>query len=153
MTTPRYQEVAASAIPAFELNGVKVRMVAGIAEGITGPVQEIAANPLYLEAQMAPDSEFVQRLPAEHTALVYLFEGEALIGDQAVAAVRMIKLGDGESIRVRTKTSSARFMLFSGEPFNEPIVPYGPFVMNTREEIQQTLAELRDGTFIREEAA
>jgi hypothetical protein len=153
MTAPRYQEVAASTIPSFELNGVKVRMVAGMAEGVTGPVREIAADPLYLEAQMAPDSEFNQLLRPEHTALMYLFEGEALVGDQAVAAVRMIKLGAGESIRVRTETSSARFMLFAGGPFHEPIVPYGPFVMNTREEIQQTLAELRDGTFIREEAA
>jgi hypothetical protein len=84
---------------------------------------------------------------------VYLFEGKALFGDQEVAAVRMIKLGAGESIHVRTETSSARFMLFAGGPFKEPIVPYGPFVMNTREEIQQTLAALRDGTFIREEVA
>lgn len=153
MTTPRYQEVAASTIPSYELNGVKVRMVAGMAGGVTGPVKEIAADPLYLEAQMPPDSEFVQPLPAEHTALVYVFEGEALFGDQAVAAVRMVKLGTGEGIRVRTQRSSARFMLFAGGPFKEPIVPYGPFVMNTREEIQQTLAELRDGTFIREEVA
>jgi hypothetical protein len=153
MTTPRYQEVTASTIPSFELGGVKVRMVAGMAEGVTGPVREIAADPLYLEAQMAPGSEFIQPLPADHTALVYLFEGEALFGDQEVAAVRMIKLGAGKSIHVRTKTSSARFMLFAGGPIKEPIVPYGPFVMNTREEIQQTLAELRDGTFIREEAA
>jgi hypothetical protein len=153
MTTPRYQEVTASTIPSFELGGVKVRMVAGMAEGVTGPVREIAADPLYLEAQMAPGSEFIQQLPADHTALVYLFEGEALFGDQEVAAVRMIKLGAGKSIHVRTKTSSARFMLFAGGPIKEPIVPYGPFVMNTREEIQQTLAELRDGTFIREEAA
>jgi hypothetical protein len=153
MTTPRYQEVAAATIPSFELNGVKVRMVAGIAGGVTGPVKEIAADPLYLEAQMAPGSEFVQQLPAGHAALVYLFEGKALFGDQEVAAVRMIKLGAGESIHVRTETSSARFMLFAGGPFKEPIVPYGPFVMNTREEIQQTLAALRDGTFIREEVA
>jgi redox-sensitive bicupin YhaK (pirin superfamily) len=116
-------------------------------------VKEIAADPLYLEAQMAPGSEFVQQLPAGHAALVYLFEGKALFGDQEVAAVRMIKLGAGESIHVRTETSSARFMLFAGGPFKEPIVPYGPFVMNTREEIQQTLAALRDGTFIREEVA
>jgi hypothetical protein len=65
----------------------------------------------------------------------------------------MIRLGSGDGIRVRTQKSSARFMLFAGRPFAEPIVPYGPFVMTTREEIQQTLAELRDGTFIREEAA
>jgi len=153
MTTPAYQEVAASTIPSMELDGVQVRVVAGTAHGVTGPVRDIAADPLYLEAQMAPDREFVQLLPAEHTALVYLFEGGALIGDQAVDAVRMIRLGAGDSVRIRTRDRSARFMLFAGAPFNEPIVPYGPFVMNTRQEIQQTLAELRDGTFIRQEPA
>lgn len=149
MTAPAYQEVSASSIPSMELDGVQVRVVAGTAQGVTGPVKEIAAEPLYLEAQMAPDREFIQPLPAEHTALVYLFEGEALIGDQAVAAVRMLRLGTGDGVRIRTRDRSARFMLFAGAPFKEPIVPYGPFVMNSRQEIQETLAELRDGTFIR----
>ena len=153
MTAPRYQEVAAATIPAYEKDGLRVRVVAGSFAGITGPVTQIAAAPLYLDVQMAPDTEFTQAVPAGHTALAYLFEGEALVGDQTIAAVHMLKFTDGDHLRVKTENSPARFMLIAGMPFREPIVPYGPFVMNTREEIQQTLNELRNGTFIRTEEA
>jgi quercetin 2,3-dioxygenase len=153
MTAPRYQEVAAATIPAYEKDGLRVRVVAGSFAGITGPVTQIAAAPLYLDVQMAPDTEFTQAIPAGHTALAYLFEGEALFGGQTVASVHMLKFTDGDHLRVRTENSPARFMLIAGMPFREPIVPYGPFVMNTREEIQQTLNDLRNGTFIRTEEA
>lgn len=153
MTAPRYQEVAAATIPAYEKDGLRVRVVAGSFAGITGPVTQIAAAPLYLDVQMAPDTEFTQAVPAGHTALAYLFEGEALFGDQTIAAVHMLKFTDGDHLRVKTENRPARFMLIAGMPFREPIVPYGPFVMNTREEIQQTLNELRNGTFIRTEEA
>jgi redox-sensitive bicupin YhaK (pirin superfamily) len=153
MTAPRYQEVSAEAIPTHERDGVKLRVVAGTADGVAGPVAEIAAAPLYLDAQLAPGSEFSQPLPHDHTALAYVFEGQAVFGDRTIDAVRMVKFGPGDHIRVRTQNSAARFMLIAGQPFGEPIAPYGPFVMNTREEIQQALNELRDGTFIRDEPA
>jgi redox-sensitive bicupin YhaK (pirin superfamily) len=153
MTAPRYQEVSAEAIPTHDRHGVKLRIVAGVADGVTGPVAEIAAAPLYLDAQLEPGSEFSQPIPHDHTALAYVFEGEAVFGDRTIGAVHMIKFGTGDDIRVRTENSAVRFMLIAGQPFREPIAPYGPFVMNTREEIQQALNELRDGTFIRNEPA
>jgi redox-sensitive bicupin YhaK (pirin superfamily) len=155
MTEPRYQEVNAATIPAYEKGGVKIRAVAGQAVNVTGPVTEIAASPLYLDVQLAPGTEFVQPVPDGHTALAYVFEGEGVFGDQPAAgsatvqAVRMVKFGDGDAIRVKTENSPVRFMLIAGTPFREPIAPYGPFVMNTMEEIQQTLIELRNGTFIK----
>ncbi len=152
MTSPRYQEVSAATIPAYEGAGLRVRVVAGSYAGIQGPVTQIAAAPLYLDVQMAPNSEFVQAIPLGHTALAYLFEGEALFGNETIAAVHMLHFTDGDQVRVRTENSAARFMLIAGMPFREPIVPYGPFVMNPREEIQQTLNELRNGTFIKTEA-
>ena len=151
MTSPRYQEVNAASIPMLEREGLKLRVVAGTAQGIAGPVKEIAAAPLYIDVQLEPASEFIQALPAEHTALAYVFEGEAVFGDQTITAVRMLKFGTGDHVHVRTEHSPVRFMLIAGQPFGEPIAPYGPFVMNTREEIQQALSELRDGTFIRSE--
>ncbi len=151
MVAPRYQEVSANTIPAYDKDGLRVRVVAGSYGDIQGPVAEIAASPLYLDVQMAPHTEFVQPIPAGHTALAYLFEGEALVGDQTVSAVRMLKLTDGEYASVKTEKSAARFMLIAGMPFREPIAPYGPFVMNTREEIQQALNDLRNGTFIQAE--
>ncbi len=149
MTAPRYQEVNAAAIPTTDLNGATVRVVAGEAGGVHGSVTEIAAKPVYMEVSLHPDSEFVQPIPPGHTALAYVFEGEGLFGGQTVPAVRLIKFGGGDHIRVKTENSPVRFMLIAGAPFGEPIAPYGPFVMNTMEEIQQTLVELRNGTFIK----
>lgn len=149
MTEPRYQEVSAATIPTYEKDGIKIRVVAGQVNGVVGPVTEIAASPLYLDVQLAPDTEFIQPVPNGHTAIAYVFEGEAVFADQTVKAVRMVKFNDGDDLCVKTENSPVRFMLVAGAPFKEPIAPYGPFVMNTMEEIQQTLIELRNGTFIK----
>jgi redox-sensitive bicupin YhaK (pirin superfamily) len=153
MTAPRYQEVSAATIPAYERSGVKIRVVAGTVHNVNGPVTEIAASPLYLEVQLAPDTEFTQPIPGGPTVLAYVFEGEGLFAGQTVPAVHMIKFADGDGVVVKTGNSPVRFMLVAGLPFKEPIAPYGPFVMNTKEEIQQALVELRNGTFIKAEAA
>jgi redox-sensitive bicupin YhaK (pirin superfamily) len=153
MSRPRYQEVSAATIPAYEKDGLRARVVAGSFGQVAGPVTQIAAAPLYLDIQMAPGAELIQPIPSGHTALAYLFEGEALFSGQPVSAVRMLHFTDGDHLRVKTENQPARFMLIAGKPFREAIVPYGPFVMNTREEIQQALAELRNGTFIKTEEA
>ena len=150
MIAPRYQEVNAATIPTYEKDGVKIRVVAGQANGVVGPVTEIAASPLYLDVELAPDTEFIQPVPSGHTALAYVFEGEGVFSDQTIEAVHLVKFDDGDSIRVKTENKSVRFMLMAGQPFKEPIAPYGPFVMNTMEEIQQALVELRNGTFIKQ---
>jgi redox-sensitive bicupin YhaK (pirin superfamily) len=149
MVAPRYQEVSAATIPAYEKDGLRVRVVAGCFRDVNGPVTEIAASPLYLDVQMSPGTELVQPVPRGHTALAYLFEGQAAFGEQSVEAVRMLQFADGDHVRVKTGDAPARFMLIAGMPFREPIAPYGPFVMNTREEIQQALRDLREGTFIK----
>jgi redox-sensitive bicupin YhaK (pirin superfamily) len=149
MTEPRYQEVRAATIPVYEKEGIRIRVVAGEVDGITGSVTEIAASPLYLDVRLAPDVEWTQPIPEGHTALAYIFEGEGVFSGQTVPAVRLIRFSDGDHIQIKTGNQSVRFMLIAGAPFREPIVPYGPFVMNTIEEIQQTLQELRNGTFIK----
>jgi quercetin 2,3-dioxygenase len=156
MSQPRYQEVSAGEIPSVEKDGVTVRVVAGEVLGVTGPVTEIAANPIYMDVTLAPGAEFIQEVPLGHTAVAYVFEGRGLFdnGDkgegESVSAVRLVQFDDGDHIRVKTAPdSSLRFMLMAGAPFREPIVPYGPFVMNTAAEIQQALADLRSGTFVK----
>ncbi len=155
MGQPRYQEVNAAAIPTVEQAGVKVRLVAGEYQHTHGSVTEIAARPLYMDVTLAPGVEFCQPVPLGHTAIAYLFEGAAWFGlddagaGERVQAVHMLEFGDGDHLRVRAADDShARFMLMAGAPFKEPIVPYGPFVMNTQEEIRQALADLRNGTFV-----
>jgi len=149
MSEPRYQEVNASTIPTYEKDGVKIRIVAGTVDGISGPVEDISASPLYMDVELAPASDWQFPIPSGHTALAYVFDGEGVFSNETVNAVHLLKFNDGDCITVRTENSSVRFMLIAGAPFNEPIVPYGPFVMNTIEEIQQTLRELRNGTFIK----
>jgi redox-sensitive bicupin YhaK (pirin superfamily) len=149
MSAPRYQEVAADTIPVSEKDGRHIRVVAGKVDGVRGPVEEIAAAPLYLDVRLDPDVDWSQHIPADHTTLAYVFEGSVHVAGETVDAVRMIHFGQGDQVEVRAGSRGARFMFFAGAPFHEPIVPYGPFVMNTREEIQQALVELRDGTFIK----
>ena len=148
MGQPRYQEVNAATIPSTTKDGAIVRVVAGTFNRTRGPVTEISASPLYLDVRLAAASRFVCPIPSGHTALAYVFEGRGKFSGDEVESVRMIAFGDGDQIEVETE-SGVRFMLIAGMPFREPIVPYGPFVMNTVEEIQQTLAELRNGTFIK----
>jgi len=149
MSEPRYQEVTAASIPTYEKDGVKIRVVAGTVENIMGPVTDIAASPLYMDVELGPGLEWGFPIPAGHMLITYVFQGEGVFSGETIDAVKMVKFGDGDQINVKTENSPVRFMLIAGAPFKEPIVPYGPFVMNTLEEIQQTLQELRDGTFIK----
>jgi quercetin 2,3-dioxygenase len=157
MSPPRYQEVSEDQIPTIEKDGMKIRIVAGEYGGVSGPVTEIAAQPLYMDITLGSDAEIDLPVPTEHTAVAYIFEGAGFFGldqagqGEAVQAVRMVVFEDGESIRVRSaKDSPLRFMFIAGSPFREPIVPYGPFVMNTEAEIHQVFADLRNGTFAKE---
>ena len=134
--------------------GKLVRVVAGEYAGTRGPVGEIAAQPLYMDVILEPGAEFSVAVPDEHTAVAYLFEGEALVGldrhaqGEFVRSVAMAVFEDGDLVHIQAGPElPARFMLMAGAPFHEPIVPYGPFVMNTQEEIQQVFLDLRNGTF------
>ncbi len=149
MSPPQYRGVTADTIPTYENDGVKIRIVAGTVDGITGPVTDIAASPLYMDVELNPGCEWHFPIPRGHTLIAYVFKGEGVFADETVNAVKMVRFSDGDHIAVKTENAPVRFMLMAGAPFKEPIVPYGPFVMNTLEEIQQTLKELRNGTFIK----
>jgi len=155
MSQPRYQEVNAANIPSVEKDGVKVRLVAGEFEGTKGPVKEIAARPLYMDVTLEPGTEISLPVSEGHCAVAYIFEGEGLFGldggrqGEFIKAVHLAVFDDGDHLRVQAGAGSpVRFMLMAGAPFKEPIVPYGPFVMNTEAEIQQALKDLRNGTFV-----
>lgn len=149
MGQPRYQEVAADTIPVIEKDGATIRLVAGEVDGVRGPVTEIAAAPLYMDVKLTPGSRFSTPVPSGHTVLAYVFEGVGEFSGEVVESVSMVVFNDdGDQLEVKTE-AGVRFMFVAGAPFKEPIVPYGPFVMNTVEEIQETIRELRNGTFIK----
>jgi hypothetical protein len=156
MTKPRYQDVAAATIPEVRRpDGTLVRVVAGSVEGVGGAVREIYADPTYLDVVLPAGVGFEQPVPLGHTALLYVYGGEVRLGragrdeGPAVAATRLAILGDGDLVRVHAGPAGARLLLLSAQPLREPAVRWGPFVMNTREEVAQAIQELRDGTFIK----
>ncbi len=151
MTRPRYQGVLASEIPEVEVEGgTRIRVITGTVNGVDGPVSGIAADPVYLDVSVPAHASFTRQITRGHTAFAYVFEGEAAFAgdDQQVSHTRLVVLGDGDYVKVVTAESHVRFLLVSGKPLNEPIARYGPFVMNTRAEIEQALRDLRQGTFV-----
>jgi len=151
MSAPRYQNIHSSEIPIIERDrGASVRVIAGTVDGATGPITGIVAEPSYLDVALAGEGSLVLPIPPGHSAFAYLFDGEARFGATErtlVTAPRLIVWGDGGSVEVHAEKNPTRFLLVSGKPLNEPIARYGPFVMNTPQEIQQTLRELQQGTF------
>jgi redox-sensitive bicupin YhaK (pirin superfamily) len=151
MSAPRYQNIHSSEIPIIERDhGASVRVIAGTVDGTTGPITGIVAEPSYLDVALAGEGSLVLPIPPGHSAFAYLFDGEARFGATErtlVTAPRLIVWGDGGSVEVHAEKNPTRFLLVSGKPLNEPIARYGPFVMNTPQEIQQTLRELQQGTF------
>ncbi len=150
MTRPRYQEVAAKDIPVVEKDGTKVLVIAGEVEGVKGAVSEIYAEPSYLDVTLNANGEFTHAIPNGHTAFAYLFEGSAAFDDsqEVIESPMLVVFHDGDLVNIKAGKQAARFILVSGKPLNEPVARYGPFVMNTEEEIKQAIQDLQRGTFV-----
>jgi redox-sensitive bicupin YhaK (pirin superfamily) len=154
MCRPRYQDISANQIPLVaRADGVKIRVIAGEADGVCGPVTGIEADPIYLDITVPQQGEYKHPIERGHTAFAYVFEGQGQFGSgvdkKSINHPRLVELGDGDYVAVKTAAQDVRFLLVSGKPLNEPIARYGPFVMNTGEEIQQALEDLRNGTFVK----
>jgi redox-sensitive bicupin YhaK (pirin superfamily) len=156
MSRPRYQDVPSACIPEVAReDGVRIRVIAGVVDGVRGAVTEIYADPEYLDVFVPAGRSFRQSVPAGHTAFAYVYEGGGVLGGDAegnefeVPSPRLVVYGDGDGVLVHADRHPVRFLLLSGKPLGEPIARYGPFVMNTKEEIEQALADLRNGTFVK----
>jgi redox-sensitive bicupin YhaK (pirin superfamily) len=155
MTAPRYQNIASEQIPQVQHDdGVKIRVIAGKVDDVRGPVKEIVADPTYLDISIPPNKTFSQPIERGHAAFAYIFEGEGLFEadekntEKPISGPHMVVFGDGDFVSAHTADQGVRFLLVSGKPLNEPIARWGPFVMNTQAEIEQTLEALKNGTFI-----
>lgn len=152
MTSPRYQDIASADIPQLDLpGGAKIRLIAGHMGNTSGAVTDIYADPTYLDVTLPPETVFTHPIQADHSVCAYLFQGQCMFGTalDPVEATKLVLLQAGGVVNIKAGEDGARFLLISGLPLGEPIARYGPFVMNTKAEIEETLMELRNGTFIK----
>jgi quercetin 2,3-dioxygenase len=148
MTAPRYQDIAPERIPEAASPGSLVRVIAGTFAGKRGPVQAEATQPLYLDVRMdAGAAEIQVPLPADHNAFAYVYEGSARIGPSDIAAGQLAVLSRGDAVRIAAAEQGVRLILVAGRPLEEPVARYGPFVMNTPEEIHQAVRDYSAGRF------
>ncbi len=147
MTAPRYQDIDPSAIPEVKIEGGSVRVIAGTFNGSTGPVQGIVTDPVYLDVRLDASGRFETGIPREHTAFLYAYQGSGGVGATTLGTKSLGVLSKGERIVATAGDSGFRFLCIAARPLNEPIARYGPFVMNTREEIHQAFEDFRNGRF------
>jgi redox-sensitive bicupin YhaK (pirin superfamily) len=145
MTEPAYQEFAADHVPAVIEPPATVRILSGEFAGRHGPIQDPHTELLYLDVTVPAGERFVHRINRGLSTFVYPFEGTIGMGGTSVPARQIAVLGDGDTVDITANGEQSRFLLVAGRPLDEPVVQYGPFVMNTRGEIEQALADYRDG--------
>jgi len=153
LADPAYQEFTSAAIPELALDGSRVRVLAGEFNGTRGVIEDPSTEVLYLDVALAAGARFSHPLSTTHNAFVYVFEGSARLGGDDLARHTLAVLDSGDAVEVTAGATGARFILVAGRPIGEPVVQYGPFVMNTREEIEQAFADYRDGRLVRTRAA
>lgn len=152
MIEPAYQEFGPERIPMVSpTRGVHVKVIAGQVGPVIGPVVQPATDPTYLDIELDGEVEFVHPLPQGHSAFVYVFEGELSVGAGS-AAVRLPQhtlavLGDGAQVRLQSAATPARAILVAARPLHEPVARYGPFVMNTQEQLRRAFADYQSGRF------
>lgn len=151
MSDPAYQEFSPEAIPVAEEDGRRVRVICGSYAGRTGPIDDPGTRVQYLDVTLAVGRRFAHPVDADMTAFVYVFEGEAALSDQPLPQHSLAVLEKGDTVEIAS-AGGARFILVAGRPLHEPIVQYGPFVMNTRAEIEQAFADYRDNRLVRKKA-
>jgi redox-sensitive bicupin YhaK (pirin superfamily) len=161
MADPAYQEYGAERVPEVVEAAGRIRVLVGEYGGRQGCIQDPHTEVRYLDLSLVPGASFQAPVPAGHNAFLYVFEGEAEVAADAppqrhqhpVPRHSLAVLGPGDSLALTTGPAGARCILVSGRPLGEPIVQYGPFVMNTREEIEQAFADYKAGRLARAEAA
>jgi len=149
MSDPEYQNYEPEQIPVVEADGERVKVIAGAYRGARGPIQDPHTDVVYLDVALAGGRELRHILPAAHTAFVYLFEGEADVADAKLPNDSLAVLDEGDSVEVRAGAAGARFLLVAGRPLGEPIVQYGPFVMNRPEEIREAIEDYTNDRLVR----
>lgn len=156
MKPASYRDIPAAEIPVAELPAARVKVIAGevATDGgpVTGPIRGLTTEPVFLDVELVAGRVFEYVLPAGHNAFLYAYEGSVTVGTGANARTLATRtagiLSDGNSVSLESVGDAARVILLAGRPIGEPVVQYGPFVMNTRDEIEQAIADYRSGALV-----
>lgn len=170
MTAPRYRGVVADEIPEVtDVNGATIRVIAGSAGGVVGPVQDVVTSPEVLDVSLSPGTTFSHLTPRGHTVFAYVIGGKGVFCQQKdpfsyeIVPARycdtehgsligdgdLVLFGDGDVVTAGAEADPLRFLLVSGKPLGEPVAWRGPIVMNTQAELRTAFEELEEGTFIK----
>jgi redox-sensitive bicupin YhaK (pirin superfamily) len=150
MKAAGYRDIAPNEIPVLELEqGGRIKIIAGEIQfneqQLRGPIYGLTTEPLYLDVSLAPSATIQLPVDARLNAMIYVFEGDANIAETALTTHCAVFLSEGESVKITTNDKGVRFLLLAGLPLHEPIVQYGPFVMNTVTEIKQAIHDYQTG--------
>ena len=166
MMKPRYQGIQSNEIQEYDSGeGIRVKVVAGTFQGITGPVRDIICEPQYLDVRLAPGKQFEHEVKNDHTLFAYVLEGKGcfepygkptgepsrgLGGDETQIPENLVLFTEGERVLIEAADTPLRFLLISGKPIGEPVAWRGPIVMNTNDELRIAFEEYQNGTFIKD---
>ncbi len=153
MSDPAYQEYPPETFVTVAIPGGAVKVIIGSYGDRRSPIDDPATQVQYLDVALQPGQDFRHGLDAGMTAFIYMFEGEAAIAGTPLITHSLAVLSKGETLQMNAGERGARFILVAGRPLGEPIVQYGPFVMSTREEIDQALADYRSGRLVQKKAS
>lgn len=153
MSAPAYRDIAPEQIPVFEEQGARIRLLAGAHGAHQGPIDDPYTGLEFLDVTLAAGTTLAHTTPADHVVFVYLFEGSLQPDGRPMGAHQLLLFSEGDGVHVIAGQEGARFILVAGRPLREPIVQYGPFVMNTKAEIEQALADYRDDRLVQRKAA
>jgi redox-sensitive bicupin YhaK (pirin superfamily) len=170
MSEPRYRGIVSAEIPEVtDPSGATIKVIAGTANGVSGPVRDVVTSPEYLDVTVAAGATFTRATPHGHTVFAYVIGGRAVFNhqedpysykaegdtyfdeerDRLIGNRHLVLFGEGDAVVVSAGEEPLRFLLVSGKPIGEPIAWRGPIVMNTQEELRVAFAELDRGTFIK----
>ncbi|HJU70211.1 MAG TPA: pirin family protein [Paucimonas sp.] len=150
-----YRDIQPEQIPVLEFEGGRAKVIAGMLQAgerqVPGPIQGLSTDPLYIDIELASGARFSHPVRGDYHAFVYPYDGSLQVGEEAPRPVGRHQAGvlsAGTQVDVAAGPEGARFLLLAGRPLNEPIAQYGPFVMNTSEEIEQAIVDFQSGKFV-----
>ena len=150
MMQPRYCGITADQIPRVELeNGTRVRVIAGFAHGVKGPMDDVIIDPQFLDCTVPAAQMFVHQTDPTYTAFIYVIDGIGETGGKMIENGTVVLFDQGEKLSVQAAREGLRFLLLTGKPLNEPVAWGGPIVMNTQQEVALAFKEYQEGTFIK----